>query len=575
MLIAIARALSNLIRLPLLPVWWLLRQVSRPRGRWLLVRLRPRLSELERPRPFFFRFVPGIAKVLPTPLETLRRLCDHAVADHRISGVVIEIPHLLSGWATCASVRDVVDRLRAGGKRVVAYLPQGGSNRELYIASAAERVLVGPQATVMSLGLSVESRYLKPLLDKLGVGVQAIARGDYKTAAENLTRESMSEPQREQLGALLGTMHGELVRSLATLPGMDEERAAAMFERGFLRGAEAVEAGFAEAVCYEDELPAKLSGDGRPVKLVRAPRYLAFKDGTFFARILPRPYVAVVEVHGAIMSQAPGMGRTGSDPDQLAVALRTARHDRFALGVVLHINSPGGSALASDLIHREVVRLREKKPVIACFGDVAASGGYYIGAGADAIVAQPVTVTGSIGVVTARVMARQLFDKLGVRTETVKTAPHADMFSPARELTGDEQGILDRETEGFYRTFVSIVAEGRNKPYEEIELLARGRVWSGVDAVARGLVDELGGLDRAIELCKERARVPEIARRRVEARTVRARRLEPPPPEPPAAAAEATLALAGALAPELGDLLRLAVAGERVLYWAPLVPRVS
>lgn len=569
-LFAIARLFGNLVRLPFLPLWWLMRLVGRPRGQWLLVRLRPRLAELERPRPFFFRFLPGIAKVLPTPLAALRRLAAHAVRDHRVTGVVIEVPRLLSGWAAVASVRDVVRRLREGGKRVVAYLPQGGGNKEVYLASAAERVLVGPQATITCLGLSIEARYLKRLLDRVGIDVHATARGEYKTAAENLTREAMSDPQRQQLQALLDTIDRELVGSIASLPGMDEQRARAMFEKGLLRGSEAVEAGLAEGVCYEDELAVKLSGGGEPVRLVRAPRYLAFKDGRYFSRIVPRPYVAVVEVHGAIMSHAPGMGPTGADPEQLAVALRAARSDPLAVGVVLHVDSPGGSALASDLIHREVVRLREKKPVVACLGDVAASGGYYIAAAADAIVAQPVTITGSIGVVTARVVARQFFDRIGVRTETVKTAPHADMFSPARELTEDEQAMLDRETDGFYRTFVSIVAEGRKRPVEEIEPLARGRVWSGLDAKERGLVDELGGLDRAIELAK--SKVPEIARRRVETRTVRIRRLEPPLPEPPAAAAGAVLA---GLGPELVELGRLLLSGDRVLYWAPGIPRVD
>ena len=575
MFVGISRLLGNLLRLPFLPLWWLSRLLSRPRGQWLLVRLRPRLVELERPRPFFVRFFPSVAKTLPTALETLRRLADHVVRDHRVTGVVVELPPLTAGWSTCASLRSVIAKLRAAGKKVVVYLPQGGGNRELYVASAGDRVLLGPQATIMALGLSIEARYLKPLLDKIGVGVQATARGTYKTAAENLTRESMSDPQREQLSALLFTMDRELVSAVAALPGMSEERVRAVFERGFVRGKDAVEAGIAADVCYEDELPVKLADGGDPVKLVRAPRYLAFKDARFFRRIVPQPYVAVVEVHGPIMAHAPGsMGRGGADPDQLATVLRSARSDRFAVGVVLHVNSPGGSALASDLIHREVLRLREKKPVVACFGDVAASGGYYVAAAANAIVAQPVTVTGSIGVVMARVVARGLLDKLGVRTETIKTAPHADLFSPSRELDGEEQAILDREADGFYQAFLGVVAEGRNRPVAEIAALAEGRVWSGADAAARGLVDVLGGLDAAIELCKEKASVPPIARSRIVARTVRLRQFEPPPPEPPAAAAGAALALAG-LSPDLLDLLALLAGGDRALYVAPVVPRVD
>jgi len=232
---------------------------------------------------------------------------------------------------------------------------------------------------------------------------------------------------------------------------------------------------------------------------------------------------------------------------------------------VLHVDSPGGSALASDRIHREVLRLSEKKPVVACFGDVAASGGYYVAAPAHAIVAQPVTITGSIGVVTAKVVASELLDAIGVRTETLRTAPHADMFSASRELTDEEHDIIDRETAGFYRVFVDVVAEGRGRSAEEIDGLARGRVWSGADAYARGLVDRLGGLGDALDEVRRRTGLPERIARRLEPRRVRPRSLEVPAPEPPAAAA---------LGPELRGLLTVLSSGDRVLLWAP-VPRVD
>ena len=574
MLIAAARLLGNLLRLPLLPLWWLGRLVGRPRGDWLSIRLRPRLVELPRIRPFLARWIPGVARVLPTPLSALHRLAELVGADPHLRGVVVEIPHMHAGWAQCAGVRDAIARMRDRGVRVVAYLPQGGGSREMWVASSAERVLLGRQATLIATGLSIESRYLKPLLDKLGIAVRPMAQGEYKSAAENLARDSMSEPQREQLSALLATLERALVGGIASLPGMDEERARALFDRGLVRGEDAVEAGFASGLCYEDELPLALTEDDRPAKLVPAGRYLSFHEARFFSRVLRRPYVAVVDVHGPIVSDMPGLGRSAADPASLAAALRAVRRDRFAAGVVLHVSSPGGSAVASDLIHREVVRLREKKPVVACFGDVAASGGYYVAAPAHAIVAQPVTITGSIGVVSAKVVAAELLESVGVRTETLRSAPHADMFSPARELSEEERGIVDRELAAFYRVFVSIVAEGRGRPVEEIEPLARGRVWSGADAHERGLVDRLGGLDAAVEEVRARAAVPERLRRSLAPRRVRPRRFDLPPAEPPSRAA-AALALAGRLAPEAVALLDLLASGDRVLYYAPDLPRVD
>jgi protease-4 len=215
-------------------------------------------------------------------------------------------------------------------------------------------------------------------------------------------------------------------------------------------------------------------------------------------------------------------------------ALRAARHNPAVRAVILHIDSPGGSALASDLIHRELMRLREKKPVIACMANVAASGGYYVAVACERIVAQPTTTTGSIGVISARVLASDLLDRIGVRVHVVRSAPHADMLSPFRELSDDERAMLEGQVKDFYQTFLGVVAAGRSRTPEEIHVLARGRVWSGSDAHARGLVDVLGGLERALSIAIER--VPELAK--VPRNELAVQWIEPPgaklPIEPPA-----------------------------------------
>lgn len=585
------RSTINLLRLIGAPLWWIAHRLSRPKAPWIVVRLRPRLTELQGPLPWILRWFPGIARQLPTPIETLARLARSASADDRITGVVFEIPHLQAGWAACASLREIFATLRRGGKKVVAYLPQGGGNREIWVAAAADRVLLAPEAMLAALGLSIEARYLKPLLDKVGVHVEVEARGEYKTAAETAVRDSMSAAQREQLEAILGGMDRLLVSAIAARPGMNEERARDAFRRAFLRGSDAVEAGLADGVCYEDELPNFVTGDGEPARMVRAPRWLAWKEAKLLLPLRLEPFIAVVQVEGAIVGNAPSFGRGSAAVEPVVAALRAARRDRRILGVVLHVDSPGGSALASDLIHREVERLAEKKPVVAYFGNVAASGGYYVAAPAHAIVAQPVTITGSIGVVSAKLVARSLMEKIGVRVETLRTAPHADMLSPTRDLDSEEREILSRQAEGFYRAFVAIVARGRKKTPEEIDAIARGRVWIGADAKERGLVDRLGGFDDAVDEVRARLPIPEKYRALVHARPIHVRGREEPPPEPPPPGAPAAVpaAAAGALAalglplaealglalPELRDLVALTTGPDRVWYYAFGLPRID
>lgn len=604
------RAAANLLKAPFYPVYALARRRGGTDG-WLHLELRPRLTEFSSAVSGLARFVPELAQRQPTSLAALRRLAIAAVKDPRVRGVLVELPPLHAGWSRARGVRDVLRTLRDGGKEVVVYLPRGGGNLELYVAAGASKILLGPEATFMALGLSMESRYVKTMLGKLGVSVESFARKEFKTAAETTTRDRMSDAQREQLGALLGTLHGELVEALSARPGMTPERVAAVFEAGFLRGDRAIEAGVCDAVAYEDQLGeviARLYPDHprAPVpkakgKKKRTPSepsvalrgagdFLAHAEHEFFLRLRDRPYVGVVRVQGAIRDNDEELRGIR----QTFWALRAAREDELCAGVVLLVNSPGGSALASDRIHREVVRLKQEKPVVAYFEDVAASGGYYISAPADAIVAQPVTITGSIGVVSARLMARDLLDKVGVHTEVLRSAPHADMFSPARELDAREREILDTELDAFYENFVRLVAEGRSQPFEVIEPLARGRVWSGRQAAERGLVDRLGGFDVALDEVRDRARVSDAERAGLEPVVLQMRpllvngtlrrllvdgdaSLELGGEDEHAAIdklAPMLRALLGPLAPELAELFGLVGTNERVLYYALGLPEI-
>lgn len=564
------------MRLLTAPFWYVGKSAMRPRARWVHVRLRPRIVEIEKPLPFFLEWIPGVSEARPTSLWLLRELVDLVLEDDRMQGVVFDVPNLVAGWATCQSLRDLMLRLRAGDKRVVVYLSRGGGNRELYVASAADRIVASPRSQLSPLGLAASFTYLKGLLDRAGLEVEVHRRAEYKTAAEPVTRESMSEAQREQTEALLETVDGALREALAARPGVDRARVDAFFDEALLGAEEAVKDGLIDGVCYEDELPTWL-GEGREVTpVVRAPRYYAWRKKRFFRKVAPERFIAVVPIHGTI-SGGPRATRGGMKLATTVATLRAARRNPFVQGVVLHVSSPGGSALASDLIHREVERLKELKPVVACFGDVAASGGYYVAACADEVVAQPLTVTGSIGVVSARLVSEPLLERFGVKIDTIRKAPHADMLSRPGKLAERERQILDREIESFYRAFVGIVAEGRGKPADEIEPLARGRVWSGRDAKERGLVDGLGGLEAAVERVRERlvGKLSDRARRKLRPKLIRVRRLELPPAEPRKVGQEAVLSLLGDFDPDLVELWRMARGGERVFCYAVDLPTIT
>ncbi len=563
--------LRNLLVLPFVPLLWLLRFLTRPRAAWLRVRLRSDLVELERPRSRVLSALQFRGQPKRTSVWELRRFAQQVQCDPAVTGIVVEVPLLHAGWATISGVRDVLTQLVAAGKQVVVWLPQGGGNRELHLSTAASRVLVTPQASFGPLGLAAGVRYYKSMLDKIGVELEVEARREFKTVAEPATRTEMSEAQREQLGALLNTIDGALRAGLASRPGMDEDRVAAVFEATFLRGQAAVDAGIADGLAYDDQLAEEVSGEkGADAVLGSGSEYFGWHEARFFVPLRRPKYVAVVQIHGPIVTTAPNnllaQQRRTAATETVVGALRRAGKDQRAVGVLLHVDSPGGSALASDLIHQEVAALRRSKPVVAWFGEVAASGGYYVAACADRIIGPALGITGSIGVVMAKVVLQNLYEKLGIRVETLRLGPHADILSGARKLTEAERDILAREADGFYDAFVDVVAAGRGKESDVIEPLARGRVWSVRDAVEHGLVDALGGFDRAVAEVLNRAEVPQAEQASLQPRVVMPpkERLAPPAPE-------VIDALIGGPFAELGGLA-LALGDERALYYATGLP---
>jgi protease-4 len=575
-IVFILRLFANFFRLLTAPLWYLSHLASRPRARWIHIRLRPKIVEIERDVPFFFDWVPGLSEARPTSLSLLRELADLIIEDERIEGVVVDMPPLMSGWATCQSLRDVLIKIKESGRKVVVYLPQGGGNRELYVATAADRILSSPHAQLSPLGLAASMTYFKGLLDKANLEVEVHRRAEYKTAAEPATNDGMSEAQREQTEALLETIHSALRDALAKRPNATPEKVDRLFEKALMSAEAALEEGLIDGTCYEDELPRALVGDNLIHPVCRAPHYYNWRKRRLFLRMKPSRYIAVVPIHGSISSGPPAT-RAGMKLATTITTLRAARRNPMIAGVVLHVDSPGGSALASDLIHREVERLKERKPVIALFGDTAASGGYYVAAGADAVVAQDLTVTGSIGVVSARLVTQPLLERFGVKIDTLRMAPHADMMRRPGKLLAPENAILEREIDQFYKAFVGIVARGRGRKHDEIEPLARGRVWSGRDAKARGLVDHIGGLDVALDEVRRRleGKMSESSIKELAPHILRVRRIELPPAEPRKLEEAAAAMLGQIVDPRLEDLWHLSRGGDRVLCYATNLPTID
>lgn len=500
----VARLVWFLIALALLPVrlpWWLLRR-RMPAGAWVHVVVEGRVVEI----PSFSVF--GLFGPRPLSLHALRGLARRVVADSRVKGVLVTVKGLHGGMATATALRDVFATIIGAGKDVVVHLPLGAGSKEIFVATGATRVYAGPQTTLAPLGFVSSTRYFAKALGKLGLSARIFARGTYKSAGETLVREAMSEPQREQLGAILDQLYETLVHGIASGRGVSREKAVRIVDEAPYRARAAVDAGLVDGAAYEDELPALLGTHDHPARIVPAARYLRGARFPLF-RPTARGVVGVIEIHGPIVSRPQGSAGLAAD-EPIIFAIRAARAMRIVRAVVLHVDSPGGSALASDRIHHELAQLAAHKPLVACFGDVAASGGYYVGVAAHHVVAQPCTITGSIGVVAARVGADGLLERIGVGTETIKRGARAGLLDATYALSDDEALALDGEISGVYDAFVDVVAEGRHRPRPEMLAVAEGRVWTGVEAHARGLVDELGGFDVALRVARDRAKDPEL-----------------------------------------------------------------
>ena len=456
-------------------------------------------------------------RTLAPSLEDIRARLDRVLADGRVRGVILRVENLNAGWAALEELRTEIDRCREQGKGVVAYLADGGDTRSYYLASAADEIFASPLSTLSVVGLRVRVNFLKDALGSLGLETEVIAVSPYKSAADPISRTDFSKESREQVERLLDRRFDTLVTGISAGRDISPERVRSLIDNAPYSAAEAVEKRLIDGALYEDELTCRLSSGDKPATLVEWGE--ARKVLRVPYRRRTRKVVGHVGVEGTVVRGSspkhpvpqPHLGREQAGSDSVVAALRVAEKQRRVAVVLLYVDSPGGDALASDLIWREVERIRAKKPVVVLMGNAAASGGYYVSAPASRIVARKNTITGSIGVILTRPVASDLFGKLKVNAAAVGRGTRSNILDPRYRPTPDELAVLNDQLHVFYEGFKARVASGRKLHPEALEALAGGRVWTGAEALERGLVDENGGYRTALARARELAGIAEDA----------------------------------------------------------------
>ncbi len=431
--------------------------------------------------------------------DTFRR----AATDSRIRGILFE-PHGVDiGWAKMEEIHDEIAQFKKSGKPIITYL-RSPTAREYYLASATDKIFISPEDSLDLKGLRAESMYFKQTLDKLGVKAEVIHAGKYKDAGDIFTQTSMSPETREVLNAILDQYYGNLIATVAQGRKKQPDAVRALIDDGPFLARDALSDGLIDSLGYEDQAVAEMQSRLKQsdLKRITGKSYVrgAFASGG-------GRKIALIVGQGEITA---GSGNETADDESFTGTgfiklLKQVENDSSIQGVILRIDSPGGDAVASDNILHEVKNLSKKKPLVISMSDTAASGGYYVAVTGDPIIAYPNTLTGSIGVIFARFSLHGLYDKIGVDEQLLTRGRYADIDSAYVPLNDAERQKLTGQIDAFYRAFVSRVADGRKKPFDQIEALAQGRVWVGAQAKENGLVDQLGGLDRAIEVLKERA----------------------------------------------------------------------
>lgn len=474
----------------------------------LYLKLDAQITELETEDPFEGLPVPG-ASAGTIGLLQLKQVIDHAKNDNNIKGIYLDVSHPGAGFSTLEEIRESLIDFRKGGKWVIAYT-ETLSEGAYYLATAADKIYLNPEGDVEFNGLTIEISFFKRLFDKLEIRPEVFRVGEFKSAVEPFLLEKMSPENRLQLTELTNSIYDYMLSRIAEARNMPKEKLEEISDKMLVRNARlAKELGLVDDLFYRDQFREELRTrvgveNDDDITLVKYNRY---RD-SFTAGGSSKNEVAVIVAEGTIMPGESEGQEQLIGADTFVEAIRKAREDDDIKAIVLRINSPGGEFRASDMMWREVRLAQEVKPVIASMSDYAASGGYYLAMGCDTIVAQPHTITGSIGIFGMMFdMSGFLGNKIGITFDEVKTGEFGEMYTVSRPLTEAEKSFWQRNLDEHYDTFTGKAAEGRGMPVEELKKVASGRVWTGAQAKERKLVDITGGYNDAVRIAAEKAHI--------------------------------------------------------------------
>lgn len=441
-------------------------------------------------------------------LNNILTAIEHAKDNPKIKGIYLDLGMVACGVGSLEEIRAALLDFKESGKFIYAH-SDFYTQKAYYLASVADKLYLTPTGGIDFRGLSAEVLFFKGLLKKAGLTPHVIRHGEFKSAVEPFLLEKMSPENREQITAYIGSIWDYMLKEIATSREISPDSLNGMVNSfvGF-NADSAVSSDLVDALKYKDELLAEIRaelglGSNKDINFVDLRDIkLPYKNKK---KKRTKNQIAVIYATGSIVNGRSYEGDIIAS-ETFAEAIRSARKDKHVKAIVLRINSGGGSALASEVIWREMSLAKEKKPVIVSMGDVAASGGYYIACNADAVLANPTTITGSIGVFGLLFSGKNLLNnKLGITTDVVKTNTYSDLASFSRPLRNDEYALIKNSIEGVYDTFISRVADGRGVTKESVDSIGQGRVWSGINALENGLIDKYGGLNDAIDLAAEKA----------------------------------------------------------------------
>lgn len=471
--------------------------------------------------------MPGLFGDVTESLSKVTARLEKAAQDKSLTGVILHLKGTQIGWAKLNEIREAILKVRKSNKKVYAWI-ESGMTKDYLIATACDQIVMPESATLILLGLRAEVSFYKNLFDWLDVKPDVLRVGEYKSAAEPYTRTEMSPAFREEMEAILDNYFGQILDMISKSRGLSAEKVEAAINAGPYMAVDAKKLGLIDHTAYEDQLPDLITGGNSKTEVRVIKKYAKKRLDTNFSgiagliklmdllagidsskRMGSGPRIAVIYATGAIMSgsssQGGLLGAHVLGSDTFIKAVKKATEDDQVKAIVLRVDSPGGSALASDLMWRSLEKAG--KPIVVSMGDVAASGGYYISMGANRIFAEPGTLTGSIGVVGGKLAIKGLYNKIGITTSVISRGSNSGTFSPMTGFTETERAAVTKLLYAVYKQFTEKAATGRKMEYDTLEKLARGRVYTGEMALKIGLVDQLGTLDDAIEHARKLGKI--------------------------------------------------------------------